>query len=175
MSYVLKRAAVQLRKFKPEVIAQVLNDIAAKHGGITPKAVVDEARDAQHPLHEYFEWNDSFAGERWRQHQAAYLIRGVVIVDEQAQLEQVPAFVNVRDDDESGDADKAGVYMPTMDVMKEPVLRQQVLTRALRDFHAWRRRYQTLDELAPIFDAGQKAQLSLGLIETDAPAEHPPA
>ena len=46
---------------------------------ITPSDVVDAARPEDSPLHSRFEWDDSVAGEKYREAQAAQLIRTVRI------------------------------------------------------------------------------------------------
>lgn len=52
-----------------------LQGIYDQHQQLTPAIVVDEARDAAHPLHSRFDWNDATAGEAWRRQQAHELIQ----------------------------------------------------------------------------------------------------
>jgi hypothetical protein len=42
---------------------------------LTPKIVVNAARKKDSPLHDRFEWNNAVAGEKYREVQAAELIR----------------------------------------------------------------------------------------------------
>ena len=64
-------------------------------GRLTPDDVVETAADRSHPLHDFFEWDDSIAGQQHRLWQARALIRSVkVIIAEKS----VPAFVNVKVD-----------------------------------------------------------------------------
>ncbi len=60
-----------------EKVAKRLARLEAKHGRLTPLMVVDDARDPKSPLHAEFEWDDSLAGEKWRQQQARVLIHSV--------------------------------------------------------------------------------------------------
>ena len=46
-------------------------------GELTPGLVVDTARPEDSPLHSHFEWDDGIAGEKYRQVQAAAMIRSV--------------------------------------------------------------------------------------------------
>ncbi|WP_461455494.1 hypothetical protein [Metallibacterium sp.] len=63
--------------------AEILAEIAAKNGGLLlPRKVWEEAKAKDHPLHDYFEWNDRLAGKRYRDEQARVLIRGVRISTE---------------------------------------------------------------------------------------------
>lgn len=45
--------------------------------GLTPEAVVADARNPKSPLHKEFEWDDSIAGQKFRLHQARELIKRV--------------------------------------------------------------------------------------------------
>jgi len=50
-----------------------------RRGRITPREVVDDARDDASPLHPLFEWNDGIAADRYREEQARVLIGRVRI------------------------------------------------------------------------------------------------
>lgn len=43
-----------------------IKELATADGKITPESVVDAARNAGHPLHPRFEWNDGVAAEHYR-------------------------------------------------------------------------------------------------------------
>jgi hypothetical protein len=61
-----------------QAMAAELNRMAKKNGGkITPRMVVDAARDEDSPLHSYFEWDDAIAAEKYREMQARTLLRSV--------------------------------------------------------------------------------------------------
>ena len=63
-------------------------------GRLTPKAVVDDARNKKSPLHGHFEWNDGTAAEKYREVQARRLISSVrfeIIVEEVPRV--VPYYV----------------------------------------------------------------------------------
>jgi len=63
---------------RKQAMAAELNRLAKQNGGkITPRMVVDAARDDNSPLHDYFEWNDSEAAEKYREMQARTLLRSV--------------------------------------------------------------------------------------------------
>jgi hypothetical protein len=149
----------------PQVAYQALTDIQAKHDTITAKLVVSESRPEVAPLHPVFEWEDSVAGELYREHQARYVIRSVRIIENE---NQGPAFVNVvfpkfKDGNPSsayeikvvekgGSLDNRG-YLMTSTAMADTNLRQQVLEDALRGIRSWRKRYSALTELSSIFAA----------------------
>lgn len=148
MSYALKKAAASLGKIakeNPAIAGQVLAEIRQRCGGITPALVVEASRDPSAPLHDFFEWDDSIAGEKWREHQAAYLIRAVVTDDVPGATEPVRAFVHVVSDEDS--ESRAGEYMPIGEVLNDADMRGQMLARALSDLRAWERKYAALSEL----------------------------
>lgn len=65
---------------REQAIAERLAAIYKKHSGITPNAVVEDARDPNSPLHKEFEWDDSKAAELYRLERARALIRRFPIV-----------------------------------------------------------------------------------------------
>jgi len=112
--------------------------------GLSPEAVVEENTPEDAPLHSCFEWDDKRAAGLYRVSQAGEIIRAVVIVKEPedggAQA-TVRAFVNVTPKH----------YEPLNAVMQEPDKREALLQTAFREFTAFRLKYQTLQELAPLF------------------------
>jgi hypothetical protein len=65
----------------PETIA-ALAELERDNGRLLPDDVVEAARAADHPLHQFFDWNDSQAAEKYRRMQAAQLIRRVRVTVE---------------------------------------------------------------------------------------------
>ena len=77
----------------PQIVGEQLARIE-KHGTLTPKAVVDASRRSSAPLHDYFEWRDDVAAEKYREVQAKEIIRSVELVIEGS--EPTRAFVSVK-------------------------------------------------------------------------------
>jgi len=64
-----------------EIVAKRLAEIAeANDGKLTPDLVVQDAEDADSPLHELFEWDDGVAGHKYRLDQARQVITSVRVV-----------------------------------------------------------------------------------------------
>lgn len=83
------------RSERPAEHAKILLAIEERFGIVTPKMVVDLARDPNHPLHAHFEWRNDIAAQKFREEQARELIRNArlnVIVHE-VPLEAI-AFVH---------------------------------------------------------------------------------
>jgi hypothetical protein len=135
-----------------DAIGQHLNDLRERYKGeLTPADVVEDARSHNSPLHSFFEWSDTKAAQQYRLQQARGLIRAVVavVVSAGAPAQRVQAFVHVP---ESG----APHYRATDHAMSQERTREMVLQQAWREFQAWRKRWEHLDELADLFKAGQQ-------------------
>lgn len=122
-------------------LATELASIYEQHRQLTPRLVVDVARDPAHPLHGQFEWDDSIAGEKYRQTQAAQLIRSVRVVEPVGATDQV----NVRAWHSVPRPD-GQTYVPADEVRQDPFTRQLVLNAAEREWRALYAKYKHLDE-----------------------------
>lgn len=120
-----------------------LQAIYDRRGELSPAAVVDEARDPGHELHDRFEWNNAVAGESWRRQQARQLIRSVNVVyreaDELHAERSVRAFHAVST--ESGHT-----YKPVDEVVADEFLTRLVMRDMERDWKTLRRRYERFSE-----------------------------
>ena len=115
------------------------------NGMLTPKNLVDASRPDDAPLHKCFEWNDGIAAERWRETQAAYIIRSVEVKIEE-HSDPTRAFVATI-------TDNTREYKSIGYVMRRSDSREVLLESAKREALAFRRKYKNLYELAAIIDA----------------------
>jgi hypothetical protein len=115
-------------------------------GELTPRDVLDDAKNNNSPLHSFFEWDDGEAAEQYRLQQARGLIRSVVAIYTQPDQPamRVRAYVHVP---EAG----APHYRDTQSAMSQEKTRDLVLQRAWRELSAWRARYKDLKQLADLF------------------------
>ena len=129
-------------------VREALTGIYEAHGELTPEIVVDEARLESSPIHGRFEWDDSVAAERYRQVQAAHLIRSVRVGYETDSGREVGvrAFLAVRtSEDETRRAYKAADV-----VLSNPVTRRVVLDEMDRDWRSFRDKYSRFNEYAEL-------------------------
>jgi len=63
-----------------QVYGLELEKIKKKQGKLTPQLVLKEAKKRKSPLHDYFVWDDSEAGQQWRLQQARTMIGNIVEV-----------------------------------------------------------------------------------------------
>jgi hypothetical protein len=117
--------------------------------------VVAAAKDPNSPLHDKFTWDNGEAAEKWRLQEAQVLIRSFVIVPEEVEV-TVRAFTSLETDRDNG-----GGYRWTMDVMKRPDLREQMILTALHQLEQTRERYAHIQELSSVWEAVDKASSSV--------------
>ena len=128
----------------PQKVGEQLARIE-KRGALTPKAVVDASRRSSAPLHDYFEWRDDVAAEKYREVQAKEIIRSVELVIEGS--EPTRAFVSVTV--EGGERS----YVNVEAALSMQQTRDEVLATALSELRAFERKYNTLAELAEVLEA----------------------
>lgn len=112
--------------------------------GITPKQLLDKARDENSELHKCFEWDDSVAAEKYRLQQAQTVLRMIVVDTQKKDVEPVRAF--------SLSSEKS-VYKPTRMILENVDEYQLLLKRARTELEAFKRKYASLNELEAIFEA----------------------
>lgn len=137
-------------------VGEELEALHEQHNGlITPQNVVDAAKSEQSEMHPLFTWDDSEAAKLQRQSEARYVMRNIMVVvhstgdkstKEPAQIINIRHLVNATTDQGRG-------YIPITTGMADSEIREQILETAIRELAAWQRKYQTLEELAKVFDA----------------------
>lgn len=110
-----------------------LHEIYERHGRLTGALVLESATDPAHPLHTYFEWDDTEAAHRFRLDQAGALIRSVRVVYGPAR-ESVRGFHSVA-------RPEGNTYMPVEEIATDPVASTVLLNQLKRDWLALERRY----------------------------------
>lgn len=125
--------------------------LAQTEEGLTPKSVLDANREEGTPLHDSFEWNDTEAAEKYRLNQAGHFIRCIcnVVETEDAEGEkpepQRVFFVTT----------EVSKYEPIETIVKNQTKYEKLLDTALSELLAFKRKYESLKELQPIFSAAE--------------------
>lgn len=140
-------------KFTPEVISEVLEVKEAY--GLTAENLLRKASKKSSSLYEFFDWDNSSAGEKWRLQQARGLINEIKIVVEDKELYAFENIsISVSDSDVSTrPISKFGAreYKTIVEVMNNEDYRNQLIHRALAEATYWKERHAELTELSPIF------------------------
>lgn len=109
---------------------------------LTPQNLVELARDENSALHNDFEWNDTIAGEKYRNIQASEMIRLIVIQSEEAEHEPIRVFQKV---------EETHTYEPVRLIVQHKDEYQALLRRAKAELKAFENRYKSLVELQEVF------------------------
>lgn len=106
------RRGTTIKGVSAQEIGEELTTIYTDQGKLTAPIIVDAARPEDAVLHPVFEWDDSVAGERWREHEARNLIKVVEVEETKAETVSIsPVFLHVPDQQE---------YHTTEVVLNEP-------------------------------------------------------
>lgn len=129
-----------------QTAGEELNRIYQRDGEISLLAIVEDSRPKTAPLHACFEWRDKVAAEKYRETQAAQIVRSIVIVDdEKEQKPAIRAFVHVENS-----------YHPMDIVVKSESKYEDLLLSALADLRAYKNKYAVLADtkaLQAVFQA----------------------
>jgi len=130
--------------------------LARNDGHISPRVLLDAARDPDSPFHDHFEWDDEAAGEQYRLAQASQLLRRWkgVIMKIDAESKVVTIKTTRRLQSPSGSREKGGAsYQPVESVLSDPAKREDMIRTVLKELTAYRRRYAELTALADVWRA----------------------
>lgn len=144
-----------------ETIYNELEAVRAENNGdLVLQAIVDRSKPKSAPLHDEFEWNNPKAANQWRLYQARQVSKSVEIIHDGAKPTRAYESVKVIEIDAEEKPQEKRVFRHIDDIMADPVARADLLSQAIRDAVAWRRRYSGLQELAKVFAALDEVQLS---------------
>ncbi|MDQ5917088.1 MAG: hypothetical protein QG660_197 [Pseudomonadota bacterium] len=139
-----------------------------EHGGcLAPSVVVECARNEASALHGLFDWDDTEAARLWRLEQARGVLRLCVTVIKE-DTPPVRMFVSLTPDRKQ----VGGGYRSIYTVLDDAELRQQMLDDAMAEMRMFRRKYEALRALGPLWDAIDRIEAEL---TTSATGEQPAA
>lgn len=153
-------------------VRKELETIRLKHGGtLTEEAIVSEARTKKHPLHDRFTWDNTAAAKLWRLEEARTLIRSVYVTIERPRHKSVTvrAYASLPSDRDAGLG-----YRSITEVMGNRQQRKELLTAALSELEAFKRRFGNLTELVPVFDALESVKVKTSLRVVRKPTRQQP-
>lgn len=113
-------------------------------GIVTPQSVLDRAKDEDSELHKCFCWDDTEAANKYRLQQARDIIRNLVRVTPNQEIEATRVLQISSSRNE---------YMPTRMFLEKPDEYQILLARAKGELLAFKKRYDMIAELEEVFMA----------------------
>ena len=128
---------------------ELFEQLAATEKGLTAETLLEANKPKSAPLHNDYEWNDKKAAHEWRLHQSRNFIHSIVTVEVQedqnaAQAEPLRAFFITTEKHK---------YEPLTAIVEEQSKYDRLLETALSELLAFKRKYEALTELQPVFDA----------------------
>jgi len=138
-------------KFTPDVIDEVL-EVQEKFG-LTADNLIKRASKKSSSLYNFFDWDNTSAGDKWRLHQARMLINEIKVIVEDKEMY---AFENVNVsivDKTPKDKFSSREYKPVVEIINNVDFRRQLIQRALTEVKYWKERHSELIELNPIFSS----------------------
>lgn len=125
-----------------ELEKKLLTQMAKRNGGILKvDDVLEEAKNVNSVLHQYFEWDDSEAAEHYRRQQARALIQRCRIQLVETEPVKIRAFVSLPTDREQG-----GGYRLTTEVMGDEYLKDEMLRDIRMTIQRWTKKLNLLDQ-----------------------------
>lgn len=136
-----------------QVVGEIVESLGAKHVGniCPPETFIAAARSKKSPLHPLLTWDVNAAAEKCWVQEARDIIRSIMYVDD-ATGARLPAFYHIQFRKHEGARVENG-YSSIAYVEAHEDYRQQALTEALRYLTGFKRRYQHLEQLSPVFEA----------------------
>lgn len=129
---------------RAKVYGARISKLAKDSGSVTPQVVLNDARDTKSPLHDYFEWNNTTAAEKWRIFQARQLISHISVeIVNNGKTEDIRYFFSVSDEC----AEAPPVYVSLNTIMSDDNKRAEVVAYAKRELKGWTKRYKQYSEL----------------------------
>lgn len=131
-------------RFKTDanIAGRICADMEAA-GTLTAGNLVEVSRPADAPLHKEFEWNNTKAADKWREHQARNIINSIILVDEQEQETAVRAFFKLET--------KTPTYESVVSIVRQEDKYAALKEAALRELKAFQRKYSQIVEFGKLF------------------------
>ena len=157
IKYMAKVEAQVVRKRKTTVVETTLAELVKQNGNVTPQMIVTEAEQPNHPLHEYFEWDDSEAARKFRLSQALAMIlatKYVCFLKENHRAKKTAGAI-----DSSKNAAQVRRLLPSFtgegfrdrsDVLRDKGARRAVVEKKLSVLRSWCQSVIDIDELSNI-------------------------
>ena len=129
----------------PQKIGEYIEGVEEKEGKIDPKRLVELAKDRENIMHEMFLWDDSLAAQKFREHEARKILGNLKVTIIEAKVDQVRAFVNIRDNGNS-------TYKSMEIVMNTPKDLDYVISQAKRELQSFTKKYAKYKKLKGVVD-----------------------
>lgn len=129
-------------------VAGAVCEQLADKGCLSAKNLLDASRPEEAPLHHCFEWDDSVAAEMYREDQARYIIRSLVIVPEKK--EPVRGFFRIEN--------AGNTYHTIQTILQSDDATAKLFNTAMNELKALHRKYAALQRLERVWNAVEECE-----------------
>jgi hypothetical protein len=138
-----------VEKEKLQIYGNYLEKLADQCGGyLTPEEILSFARKKRNPLHDFFDWDDSSASEKWRLHQARNLLHIRIKIIDNDNEHSIRQFHRIKIN--MDDSDKEGLaYVPLEIICGKDEYLQQIIEKAHNELIRWGVKYDQYKKLKP--------------------------
>lgn len=143
-------------KYTKEVIKEIIE--IDKSVGLTAENLLNRAKDKKSLLHDFFDWDNSSAAEKWRLHEARHVVNEIKIIVDQKSLYNYENVKVTILSPETGELIQERQYKSHVDIMNSEDFRKQMITTALNHITYWEDKYKHYKELQPIFNSIHKVK-----------------
>ena len=137
----------ETEKINQNVIKEIL--AIEKKDELTAESLLEKAKENNSSLHDFFEWDDTAAAEKWRMVQARNVINEVRVIVNDTEMY---AFESVRINAVTEETSERE-YKPIVEILNNDDYKAQLVNRAMSEIEHWQKRYEQINELSPIFDS----------------------
>lgn len=130
----------------PQAVGEMFEQLAQTEEGLTAETLLEANKPITAPLHDDYDWDNIVAADKWRLHQSRHFLNSLtikVLMDDNSEPIQTRA-VHI--------TTVSHKYEPIQVIVQEPDKYATLLNNALSDLQTFRKKYQVLSELKPIFD-----------------------
>jgi hypothetical protein len=144
------------KKAKMKAIEATCQALISEKGTVTPNLLVETAQNPNHPLHEYFEWDDTLAAIRFRKAQATMMIiasRYVTYLKSETGKKPIAADKAVRKAVQVRrflPGAKGLGFLDRKTVLSDEESRKAIIERKIGTLRSWCQSVIDIEELSPI-------------------------
>jgi hypothetical protein len=132
------------------------------HRAVKPHDIVKDAASPESVYHNFFEWDDRKAGPKFRLQQARHLLQSLRVIyhDPEGKRVSVRKYIRVILS-KPADTELRSGYVPRMEVIKTPRLKEQVVEMARQALESFKVRFRLFPEIEAVFPHVDAAILML--------------
>lgn len=137
---------VPLYKVPAQIAGEHIQKLADEHGEITPRILLEDARQEGSVLHSCYEWDDTKAAEKYRFHQSKLIIANltVVSINDSEEIRPTNAFITINERNERAS------YVSVVQALSNKETKEQVIRNAKAELNMFKRKYQNLVDLSKL-------------------------